>query len=245
MIKDISLLLGINIGGIMVDITAVVPTRKGSERVKSKNTRPFAGKSLLEVKLDVLMQLKRVGAIKDIVVNSDCDESKKISESYGVRFIERDPYLASSDAPITDYWREVLLNTDTEHSMLCQCTSPLLRFDFYMKAINAYNKSKCNSMIGIDYIKDYIWYDHVTHDESINYDWPDHPRSQDLDGHYYKLNFGLVIISKKEFKRYNNIKTPESYPMLMRQSESLDIDNMIEFKLAEMMYKEMNNGNSK
>ena len=81
MIKDISSLLGINIGGIMVDITAVVPTRKGSERVKSKNTRPFAGKSLLEVKLDVLMELKRVGSIKDIVVNSDCDESKKISSS--------------------------------------------------------------------------------------------------------------------------------------------------------------------
>ena len=78
MIKDISSLLGINIGGIMVDITAVVPTRKGSERVKSKNTRPFAGKSLLEVKLDVLMELIRVGSINDIVVNSVCDESKKI-----------------------------------------------------------------------------------------------------------------------------------------------------------------------
>ena len=51
----------------MSEITAVVPTRKGSERVKSKNTRPFAGKSLLEVKLDRLIELKKVGSIKDIV----------------------------------------------------------------------------------------------------------------------------------------------------------------------------------
>lgn len=233
MIKELSLHHGNNIGGRMSEITAVVPTRKGSERVKSKNTRPFAGKSLLEVKLDRLIELKKVGSIKDIVVNSDCDESRKISESYGVKFVERDPYLASSDAPITDYWKEVLLNTKTEHSMLCQCTSPLIRYDFYMKAINEYKKYNCSSMIGIDYVKDYLWKD----DKSINYDWPEHPKSQDLTD-YYRLNFGLVIISKEELLKYNNIKTPNSHLMLMRPDESLDIDNITEFRLAELLYEE-------
>ena len=31
-------------------ITAIVPVRKGSQRVKNKNIRPFAGKTLLQIK---------------------------------------------------------------------------------------------------------------------------------------------------------------------------------------------------
>ena len=64
----------------MNNITAVVPTRAGSERVKSKNTRPFAEKSLLEYKLITLLKLKESGYIQDIVVNSDCEDSKRISK---------------------------------------------------------------------------------------------------------------------------------------------------------------------
>ena len=94
MIKDITLPLGKSIGGIVSRITAVVPTRAGSERVKSKNTRPFAEKSLLEYKLLTLIKLQETGLIDDIVVNSDCEESAMISEQYDVRFIEREPGLA-------------------------------------------------------------------------------------------------------------------------------------------------------
>ena len=49
-------------------ITVVVPVRKGSQRVKNKNFKPFADSNLLKVKLDVL---KQVNVIDDIVVNTD------------------------------------------------------------------------------------------------------------------------------------------------------------------------------
>ena len=231
MIKGITLLTGISIGWIMVDITAVVPTRSGSERVKSKNTRPFAEKSLLEYKLLTLLQLKKNNVISDIVVNSDCEDSRRISEIYGVRFIERESGLASSDAPITSYWRDVLMNTNTEHSMLCQCTSPLITYDTYVDAIQSYNGK---SLIGVDRIKDYIW----RNDKPLIYDWPNHPKSQDLSEKFYKLNFGIVIISKEEFNKYNNIKTPVSDLYSIPVDESLDIDNVVEFELAEKMYEE-------
>jgi|TARA_B100000959_G_scaffold206708_1_gene216825 CMP-N-acetylneuraminic acid synthetase len=215
----------------MNNITAVVPTRKGSERVKSKNTRSFAGKSLLEYKLETLIKLHKFDYIKDIVVNSDCEESRKISESYDIPFIERDPYLATSEAPITDYWSEVLLNTKTEHSMLCQCSSPLISYNTYVDAIQKYNGV---SMIGSELIKDFIW----KNGESLNYEWPNHPRSQDLSSDYWKLNFGIVIIRKEEILEYNNIKTPNTQLYSIPENENLDIDNLLEFKLAEMLINE-------
>ena len=229
--KVISLQLGRNTGVIMnYDITAVIPTRKGSERIKSKNTRPFAEKSLLEYKILTLLQLKKSNVISDIVVNSDCDESKKISESYGVRFVERESGLADSDAPITSYWRDVLMNTNTEHSMLCQCTSPLITYDTYVDAIQNYNGK---SLIGVDRIKDYIW----RNDKPLNYDWPNHPKSQDLPDDIFKLNFGICIMSVKDMKEHRNLVIPSTKFIYLDEIESIDIDTELDFMVAEKIYE--------
>ena len=62
-------------------ITAIVPVRKGSVRVKNKNLKPFAGKTLLQIKIE---QLKQVSSIDSIVVSSDCDEMLQLAASLGV-----------------------------------------------------------------------------------------------------------------------------------------------------------------
>ena len=54
----------------MEKITAVVPIRKGSQRVVDKNLRPFAGSNLLAIKIE---NLKRVKGIDEILVNTDSD----------------------------------------------------------------------------------------------------------------------------------------------------------------------------
>ena len=58
-------------------ITVVVPVRKGSQRVKNKNFKPFANSNLLKVKLDVL---KKVNVIDEIIVNTDSEIALKIAE---------------------------------------------------------------------------------------------------------------------------------------------------------------------
>ena len=58
-------------------ITAVVPSRKGSQRVKNKNFKPFAGKNLLELKLEIL---KNISLIDDIVVNTDSQTAISIAK---------------------------------------------------------------------------------------------------------------------------------------------------------------------
>ena len=47
----------------MKKITAVIPVRKGSNRVKNKNLKLFAGTNLLEIKIN---QLKQINLIDDI-----------------------------------------------------------------------------------------------------------------------------------------------------------------------------------
>ena len=53
---------------LQMDITAVIPVRAGSTRIKDKNIKPFAGSSLLEIKIE---QLKRIPTVNEIIVSSD------------------------------------------------------------------------------------------------------------------------------------------------------------------------------
>ena len=68
-------------------ITAVIPVRKGSIRVKNKNIKPFGNSSLLELKIDLL---KQVVGIENIIVNSDSQEMLDIAERKNVNTFLRD-----------------------------------------------------------------------------------------------------------------------------------------------------------
>ena len=52
-------------------LTAVIPVRKGSQRVKNKNLKPFADSTLLDIKIETL---KKVIGLDEIVVSSDSQE---------------------------------------------------------------------------------------------------------------------------------------------------------------------------
>ena len=66
-------------------ITAVIPIRSGSQRVKDKNLRPFANTTLMENKIEMLL---KVPELDSIIVNTNSEEAIEIvNERYrgGVR----------------------------------------------------------------------------------------------------------------------------------------------------------------
>ena len=65
----------------MNSITAIIPVREGSRRLKNKNVAPFAGTNLLINKIN---QLKQVKEITNIVVSSDSDNMLEMARLQGV-----------------------------------------------------------------------------------------------------------------------------------------------------------------
>ena len=59
----------------MAKITAVIPIRSGSQRVKDKNLRPFANTTLMENKINSLLQ---VPELDSIIVNTNSEEAIEI-----------------------------------------------------------------------------------------------------------------------------------------------------------------------
>ena len=62
-------------------ITAVIPIRSGSQRVKDKNLRPFADTTLIEHKIESLL---KVPELTSIIVNTNSEEAISIvKKRYG------------------------------------------------------------------------------------------------------------------------------------------------------------------
>ena len=71
-------------------ITAIIAVRKGSERVKDKNIKPFNDTNLLENKIKILLKVKNLDNIivrdKNVVDNTKCIKAiKKANKLMGLK----------------------------------------------------------------------------------------------------------------------------------------------------------------
>ena len=120
----------------MNNLVAVIPVRKGSQRVKHKNFRIFAGKNLLIHKIEML---KKIDFLDEIIINTDSDKAISIAKKFNVKYFKRDKYYASSHCLNSDFWKNIADNTDSEYIMFTNCTSPLIRLETYKDIISIFN----------------------------------------------------------------------------------------------------------
>jgi CMP-N-acetylneuraminic acid synthetase len=217
-------------------ITALVPIRVGSQRVKDKNFRPFANTTLLKLKLEILTQ---VDTIDEIVVNTNSDEAIQIAKDYGVSYFRREEYYASSECTNTEHWENLAETTDTDYIIHTPCTAPLVKVKTYYDFINRFNNSidmgydSCNS---VSSVKEFLWLDN----KPLNYDLDFVPNSQDLPD-IYNLTFGISIIGKDDMLKYKNVVGKKPHFYVLDEIESVDIDNQIDFDFAEFLYSRCKN----
>lgn len=208
----------------MKKITAVVPIRKGSQRVVDKNLRPFAGSNLLAIKIE---NLKRVRGIDEIIVNTDSEHAIEIAQEMGVSFHRREDYYASSKCTGSEFFEHLGQVTDTDIFAYCPVTSPFIKIETMEAAISMFkeeNEFDCLSTVSV--IKEFMWLD----GKAINYNPLNAPNSQNLPD-IEALNFGFTLINKSDLIRYRNIigKTPQF--IRTTDIEAIDIDTPLDFLL--------------
>ena len=178
-----------------------------------------------------MLRLKEENFIDEILINSNCEKSIALASKYSVNYVRRDEFYASSKCDIRDYWKNVGENVRTKNFMLCQVTSPLISYETFVSCIEKFNYE--NSILTVTKIKDYIWKGNTP----INYELPDHPKSQDLPDNFFKLNFGVCIMSVADIKKWKNLVIPKTEFFYLNDTESIDIDTELDFSIAEYLYK--------
>ena len=214
------------------NIIAMVPIRAGSTRVPNKNIRKFADTSLLELKLKVL---KKVKGITQVIVSTDCQIAAEIANKQNVKVQWRNKYYAGSEITNDQHWLHIAQTTPGDIVFLAQVTSPLLRVRSIQNALNTFlNSDLYDSLNSVSAEKKFLWKDM----KPINYDINVTPKSQDLPN-IISLNFAITIIQKKVMIERKNVIGYKPSFFELDKVESLDIDDLIDFKIAELMYEEL------
>ena len=216
----------------MKKITAVIPVRQGSQRVKNKNFKEFAGKSLLEHKIDIVKKLP----VDNIIVNTDSEYAISIANKNNINYHKREPYYASSECTNSEYHEYLAQVTDAENILITQVTAPLISLDTYIEAIDIFNNVNCNSLMSIKKIKEYLWYK----DKPINYNLDYAPNSQDLPD-YFAPTFGVIIVNREAMLKSKNFICDKPYFYELSEDENIDIDTELDFEFAEFLYKKKYN----
>ena len=218
----------------MKKITAVIPVRKGSVRVKNKNFKPFAGKTLLQIKIE---QLQRVKLLDDIIVSSDCPKMLSMAKNMGVKTHQREEYYASSQATNSEFFENLASSIDSEYIMYSPVTCPLISAETYHDTIQRFKSDQSlDNLVTVSSVKHHLW----QNGKPLNYNISEAPNSQDLPD-IYAITYGISIISRMNMIKYKNIVTPNPVFKVLDEVESIDIDTEFDFMVAEMIYNKINN----
>lgn len=209
-------------------LTAIIPVRAGSQRVKNKNIKPFANTTLLDIKIETL---KKVQGIDDIIVSSDSQEMLKIAKEHDVNVHVRDEYFASNEVNNSDFMQNLSTIVDEGHIIYSPCTSPLLSSETITEIVSKYKNNNLRNIVTVTTQKHHMW----LNGKPLNYDPSNAPNSQDLPD-IYSINYGCCILSKDDLYKHKNVVVEPTFH-ITNEIESIDIDTEFDFIIAEFVYR--------
>lgn len=220
-------------------IAFFLPTRKGSQRVKNKNTRPFAGieGGLVELKLSQLIKSKK---IDEIIFSSNDEECIKIAEKYSVKDSRikikiRPTDLCLDTTNLQDLIGYVPTITDAEHILWGHVTTPVVDGIDYDNAIEDYIKNLNNgydSLVSVLELKNFLLdKDGKLINNSTDIPWP---RTQDLEP-LFEINHAMFLTNRYTYLKHKNRLGNKPFIYKMDKIKSFDIDWEEDFKIAEIL----------
>lgn len=221
-------------------IAFFLPTRKGSERVKSKNTRPFAGivGGLVENKIKQLLATKH---IDEILFSSNDEMCIAIAEKYAsdsrLRIIPRPNELCLSTTNLQDLICYVPTITNADHILWGHVTTPLVEAKVYDTAIEQYLSKITkgyDSLVSVKELKNFLLnQEGKLVNNTTDIPWP---RTQDLEP-LYEINHAIFLAKRSVYTEQKNRIGQKPLLYIMDEIHSKDIDWEEDFKIAEIMYK--------
>lgn len=219
-------------------LTAVVPVRAGSRRIKNKNISPFNNTTLLEHKINVLKKIKKVDRI---IVTSDSDYMLDLALSHGVYTHKRKPeYCDEVSKSFGEMVKVLCSEIEGENIMWSTCTSPLVYPELYDLAITTYFE-KLNegydSLISVEMLKKFIWDENAP----INYELGvKQVPSQQLPNLYNVTN-GILISPRVKMIEWSYTYGKNPYKFLVDKLAAVDIDDEFDLVQAQLLIEKFNN----
>jgi len=220
---------------------AIIPARSGSKGLKDKNIKLLNGKPLIAYTIETA---QKSNLFDEIFVSTDSEEYARISRKWGasVPFL-RSKELSSDTASSWDVVKDAVLNYKKKGEKfgtvaLLQPTSPLRKFYDIINGYEQMMRKNANAIVAVCKVDHSpLWCNTLPEDNSLqnflNEDKITIPR-QSLPA-YYRINGALYIVKTEYLMANENIYKEKCYAIVMSKENSVDIDDAIDFKIAEAL----------
>ncbi len=223
------------------NILAVIPARAGSKGVPNKNIRKIAGKPLIYYTIKEGLKSK---LITHLVVTSDSQKIIKISEFFGAKTILRPKNLALDNTQMVPVLKHAINMMEKKNKIqydyiiLLQPTSPLRTVKDIDNSLKILINKKPDSVISLCRL-----YDHhparikkIINNKIMDFCLKEKDIGrQKLFPPAYIRNGAIYAMKRDLIMKKNTIKGGISRPYIMSEKNSVNIDNELDFKLAELI----------
>ncbi len=220
---------------------AIIPARGGSKRLPRKNIKSLNGKPLIYY---TIRESFKSRYISKIVVSTEDEDIARISSKYGAKVIKRPKELSKDDTPSIDVVLHALSTLEVQDFkpdivVLLQPTSPLRNSQDIDNAIELFMKSDCESVISVCEAEHSPYWSFKVENGYLKPIFGEEylrKRRQDLPKAY--MPNGAIYVSTPEvLYRYRSFYCQKMIPYIMSLERSIDIDNEIDFLLAELLMR--------
>ncbi|HKP62995.1 MAG TPA: acylneuraminate cytidylyltransferase family protein [Polyangiales bacterium] len=223
-------------------IVALVPMRHGSERVRGKNHRPFAGRPLYRHIVESLLLCQR---ISEVVIDTDSPPIQEdVAKTFpDVRLIERPEHLREGTVPMNEVIRHDAALVHSDHYLQTHSTNPLLQPATLEAMIERYltQLEQHDSLFSVTRHQKRFW---TQARVPLNHDPANLLRTQDLPPIYEENSCAYLFSRRVILERGNRIgENPQLFEI--DPIEAWDLDEEHDFLIAEALYHARHQGQSK
>ncbi len=224
---------------------AIITARGGSKRIPRKNIKEFLGKPIIAYSIEAALQS---GVFNEVMVSTDDEEIKRIAVEYGAKV----PFLrsenTSNDMAMT---HEVIIEVLEEYEKrgnvfddICCIypTAPFITSEKLRKGKELLEHEDVDAVVPVVPFSFPPQRAFVIRDGKVLFNMPENRlvRSQDLEKWYHDCG-QFYFVKTKQFLLEKNLIMNRTAPMIMDEMEVQDIDNIDDWKIAELKMHLMQN----
>lgn len=219
----------------MNKVAILIPARGGSKRVHRKNLRLLKNKPLISYTIDASLKSQ----IGDVYVSTEDKVIKKVAIGCGAKVIDRPSVLAGDKVPLVDVVNHFLKKIKCDTIIMCEATNPFIHDVDIKNAFDKFLRTKCDSMVTLQNRKLFFW-EKIDDDfaKPIGFNPATRPFTQQYEG-WYSEDVDLTISKVDAFEKTNSMLSGKIGYYIVPHI-SIDIDNEIDFKMAEALIRNSN-----
>ncbi len=220
---------------------AIITARGGSKRIPHKNIKEFCGKPIIEYSIEAA---KEAGIFDDIMVSTDDDVIADIAIKAGAKVpFMRSKQTSNDYATTADVLKEVLgkykkAGRIFEIACCIYPTAPFVTGDKLKKAVEILESKDFDSVMPVTSFSFPPLRGMKLDNEKLQYKWPEYAmkRSQDIETIYHDCG-QFYALNVSRFLNTGLLVTDNTGGIVISEMEVQDIDNEIDWELAELKYK--------